>query len=247
MKSKHLFLQETKTTLLIAMALVSFSACIDGYKDDWTFSSDVKGVTLESPKSEEISFKPSPDGTSLKIEWPVVHGAGGYQFSLYIVDDPDNPKVVGEENEIVDGCSVERKLKDDTNYKAIIKTLGNSEYNNNDATSSTEAVFTTLIPTYAVIPEGDIAEWFANNPLPTDKEGEELAYVLKANGNYTLSAPIDFGKQKVTFRGEKIGHAKITYGADGRICTSAGIKIKFIDFDCSAVNGASSTDRKSVV
>ncbi|TRX42028.1 DUF4957 domain-containing protein [Bacteroides sp. HF-5092] len=241
MKSKQLFLRETGATLLVAMTLVSFSACIDGYKDDWTFSSDVRGVTLESPKSEEIAFKPSPDGGTLKVEWPVVHGAGGYQFSLYIVDDPDHPKAVGEENEIVDGCSVERKLIDDTNYKVVIKTMGNSEYNNKDAASSTEATFTTLIPTYATIPEGDIAEWFANNPIPNDKTDEELAYVLKANGKYTLSAPIDFGKQKVTFRGDKLGHANITYGINGRICTTAGLKMKFINFDCSAVDGASST------
>lgn len=241
MKSKHLFLQETKTALIVAMSLISFSACIDGYKDEATFSSDVKGVTLESPKSEEIAFKPSPDGTTLKIEWPVVYGAGGYQFSLYIVDDPGNPRAVGTENEIVDGCSVERKLLDDTNYKVIIRTLGNSDYDNKDAASATEAAFTTLIPTYATIPEGDISEWFANNPIPSDKEGEELAYVLKANGNYTMSAPIDFGKQKVTFRGEKVGHAKIALGANGRISTTAGLKLKFIDFDCSAVDGSSST------
>lgn len=241
MKGKLLFLRKTKIALLITMAFVSFSACIDGYKDDWTFSSDVRGVTLESPKSEEIAFKPSPDGTTLKIEWPVVHGAGGYQFSLYIVDDPDNPKVVGKENEIVDGCSVERKLMDDTNYKVVVKTIGNSEYGNKDAATSTEAAYTTLVPTYATIPEGDIAAWFADNPIPTDKTEEELAYVLKANGNYTLSAPVDFGKQKVTFRGEKIGHAKVKYGAEGRICTTAGLKIKFIDFDCSEVAGSSST------
>ncbi len=241
MKSKHLFLRGKGTTLLMMVSLLSFSACIDGYKDDSTFSSDVRGATLESPKSEDIVFKPSPDGATLKIEWPVVYGAGGYQFSLYIVDDPANPKAVGKENEIVDGSSVERKLLDDTKYKVVIKTIGNSKYDNKDATSSTEADFATLVPTYATIPEGDLAEWFANNPLPTDKEGEEIAYVLKANGNYTLSAPIDFGKQVVTFRGEKVGHAKIKYGADGRISTTAGLKLKFIDFDCNGMDATSST------
>lgn len=241
MKIKHLLMRGKRYTLLVTVAFFSFSSCIDGYKDDWTFSPDVRGVVLESPKSEDILFKPSADGAKLKIEWPVVYGAGGYQVSLYIVDDPDNPKVVGKENEVIDGCSMERPLVDDTNYKVVIKTLGNSEYNNKEASTSTEATFTTLVPAYAIIPEGDIAEWFVSNPLPTDKTEEELAYVLEANGNYTLSMPIDFGKQKVTLRGDKLGHAKIEYGKDGRICTSAGLKLKFIDFNCSNVPGSSST------
>lgn len=241
MKSKHLFLKARKHSLMITTAMLLFSSCIDGYKDDWTFSSDVRGITLESPKSEDIVFKPSPDGSKLKIEWPVVHGAGGYQVSLYIVDDPDNPKVVGKENEIIDGCTVERSLMDDTKYKVVVKTLGNAEYDNKEANSSSEAAFSTLIATYATIPQGDLAQWFANNPIPSDKADEELAYVLEEDGIYTLSAPIDFGKQKVTFRGEKVGHAKITFGNEGRISTTAGLKMKFIDFDCSAMDGASST------
>lgn len=240
MKSNHLFLRVKRHGLMITTAMLLLSACIDGYKDDQTFSSDVRGVTLESPKAEDIVFKPSPSGDKLTVQWPVVHGAGGYLFSLYIVDNPDNPIVVGKENEVVDGCSVGRTLEDDTKYKVVIKTLGNDKYENKDAATTTEAKYTTLVPTYATIPQGDIAEWFANNPIPSGKEKEELAYVLEKNGNYTLSAPIDFGKQKVTFRGEKVGHAKLTYGSAGRISTTAGLKIKFIDFDCNAVDGAAS-------
>jgi hypothetical protein len=36
-----------------------------------------------------------------KIQWPVIYGAGGYRFSLYIVDDPSNPQPVGVENEML--------------------------------------------------------------------------------------------------------------------------------------------------
>ncbi|MBP6065699.1 MAG: DUF4957 domain-containing protein [Bacteroides sp.] len=240
MKSNHLFFRRKRHVLMVITAMLLFSSCIDGYKDDWIFSSDVRGEVLESPKAENVTFKPSPDGKLLRIQWPVVYGASGYQFSLYIVDDPNNPVVVGNENEIVDGCSVERPLRDDTKYKAVLKTLGNDKYSNKEAVASTEVNYTTLVPTYATIPQGDIAEWFINNPIPSGKEKEELAFVLEENGNYTLSAPIDFGKQKVTFRGEKVGHAKVVYGSAGRISTTAGLKIKFIDFDCKGVDGSSS-------
>lgn len=240
MKNNHLFLKKNMYGMIFTIVVLFLSSCIDGYKDDWTFSSDVRGVTLESPKVDGITFTPSADGSSITVKWPVVHGSGGYEFSMYIVDDPEKPIAVGEEKETVDGCSVKRDLKEDTKYKMVIKTLGNTNYENKDAVSATEVSYTTLIPTYATIPQGDIADWFANNPIPTDKEGEELAYVLEADGNYTMSAPIDFGKQKVTFRGEKVGHAKIVCGDKGRISTTAGLKIKFIDFDCSAIDGASS-------
>lgn len=52
MKSKHLFLRVKRDSLAFAAAILLFSSCVDGYKDDWTFSSEVQGVTLESPSTE---------------------------------------------------------------------------------------------------------------------------------------------------------------------------------------------------
>ncbi len=240
MSVKQLFLRRICGLMFTAVVLLFYS-CIEGYKDDWVFSSDVKNATLESPPAEKVEYLSSPDGSSVTISWPVVYGAGGYEFSLYIVDDPDNPIVVGDENEIVDGCSVQRSLQTDTNYKIVIRTLGNEKYNNQSAESPTIKMFTTMVPTYATIPDGsDITQWFSANPIPVDSVNTELAYVLEPNGNYTMSGLIDFGKQKVTFRGDKINHPKIVMGDGGRIATSAGIKIKFIEFDCSAVSGSSS-------
>ena len=45
------------------------------------------------------------DGTAT-IKWNVVEGAGGYEVSFYNVDNPEEKVPVGEENEFVDGCSV---------------------------------------------------------------------------------------------------------------------------------------------
>lgn len=92
-----------------------------------------------------------------------------------------------------------------------------------------------------------MTQWFIDNPLPeTDMEPnedgtlKELAYELEANGEYTISGPIDFGARKVTIRGNKINHSKITFGQSGRILTQNGLKIKFMDFYCNAMEKGSS-------
>lgn len=222
---------------MLAMLMLLLASCVDGYDDDQTFSPGVTDTQLESPDASKITVTTVINSTQeeeLKIEWPVVMGAGGYQFTLYNVDDPDNPVVVGEENEIVDGCSVQRPKQEDTKYKIVILTLGNEKYNNKTATSSSEKEYTTLVRSVGTIPAGsDLADYFEANPIEANVE--EVAYELEAGGHYTLSRPLDFGLNWITLRGDKIDHATVTYGADGRIGTNAGLKLKFIDFDCSAV------------
>lgn len=238
MKSNHLFLRIKSHGLMISTAMLLFSACINGYKDDQTFSTDVRGETLESPKAEDIVFKPSPDGKKITVQWPVVHGAGGYQFSLYIVDNPEKPIIVGEENEVVDGCSVGRELLEDTKYKAVVKTLGNAEYNNKDAAAASENGYSSLL-TATIIPKGvDLTDYFSKNPIP--ESTDELAYELEAGGNYTISGLVDFGLHRITIRGNKQDYSTVTYGINGRISTMAGLKIKFIDFDCNAIPSTAS-------
>lgn len=234
MKSKQLFLLRKKGhALVMATSMLLFCACLDGYKDDTTFTSDVKGVELESPKADDVRITYSADGSKQTISWSVVYGAGGYSFSLYIVDDPENPIAVGEENQVIDGCSATRDLQEDTKYKLCLKTLGNEKYNNKEASAATELAYSTLLPTYAVIPDGtDIYEYFQENPIPESKD--ELAYDLIAGGTYSLSGLVDFGTHKITFRGDKVHRPTIAYAAKGGLATTAGLKIKFIDFDCTA-------------
>lgn len=240
MRKKLLFLR--KISLILALSAFIFGSCTDiGVYKDTEFTSDVKNTTLTSPDEDEIQFSPSPDGSTVRITWPVVHGAGGYEFSLYINDDPNNPEVVGEENQVVDGCAAERQLRDDTKYKVVVKALGSELHNNKDAQSASQREFTTLIPTYATIPNGsNISDWFSSNPIPDGMEDTELAYVLEAGGSYTMSDIVDFGSQTVTFRGDKVNRATVSMTDDARISTTAGLKIKFIDFDCSTVAGSSS-------
>lgn len=240
MKMKHYFLWGKMFSMLLTAGLLSFASCAEGV-DDESWSSSVKGEIMKSPGAEELVITKSADESTLTISWPVVEGAGGYLFSLYIVDDPANPVAVGEENEFVDGCSVNRDLKSDTNYKIVVKTLGNDKYDNKDAESATEVAYSTLVPTFASIPPGDIYEYFQANPVPTEKTGEEIAYVLEGGAQYTMSGQVDFGNQFVTFRGDKTKHAKVAMTNDASIVISAGgLKVKFIDFDCSGMDASKS-------
>ncbi|RKD90279.1 DUF4992 family lipoprotein [Mangrovibacterium diazotrophicum] len=216
--------------LYLVAVLLSLNSCVKGYDDDWTFTSGVTGVTLESPAAETIQFNPSADGETVDIEWPVVYGAGGYQFSLYIVDDAENPVVVGVEGEIIDGCTATRDLSEDTKYLVVLKTLGNEKYDNAEATSSTEANFSTLLEA-TVIPGGtDLTEYFSENPIVD--AGEELGYELEAGGMYTVSGEIDLGTAFLTLRGDKIDRPTVTMNA-GFKAEGGGTKFKFINFECA--------------
>ena len=218
--------------LYLVVVMLSLSACVKGFDDEWTFTSDVQGVTLESPSAETVQFTPSADGSTIKIEWPVVYGAGGYQFSLYIVDDPENPVVVGIENEIVDGVSVTRDLLEDTKYLVELKTLGNEKYDNKEATSATDINFNTLLAA-TIIPDGtDLTQYFAENPIVDN--GVEIGYELEAGGTYTVSGEINFGTAFVTLRGNKIDHPTVTMSA-GFKAQGGGTKFKFINFDCANI------------
>lgn len=250
MKSKHLFLRVKRDSLAFAAAILLFSSCVDGYKDDWTFSSEVQGVTLESPSTEGWTFTRNVDITSLEIKWPVVLGAGGYQVTFYNIDDPDNPVVIGEENEVVDKCTITRDITEDTKYKVAVRALGNQKYNNADAVAATEMTYNTLVRVRETIPTGtNLTEYFTANPIEPLAEGEEeIAYELVAGGVYEMDGNIDLGTTTLTIRGDKVNHAKLTMKRNASfINRGAGLKIKFIDFDFDADTYSTSNSRGVVM
>ncbi len=239
------FLPKAKWVFCFLFALggaLSVTSCIDGFKDNLTWAPSVQNAQLESPTADQITVTPSADGSKLTIKWPVVYGAGGYQFSLYIVDDPTKPVLVGTENEVVDGCSVDRPMQEDTRYKVVIKTLGNTKYNNKEATAATEKLYDNLLAVTAVIPSGtNLTDYFTANPIPASST--ELCYQLEANGNYTMSGDIAIGSQ-VTIRGDKVNHAKIAMTNGSFVNNGAGFKMKFMDIDYSGFVG---TNTNSII
>jgi hypothetical protein len=222
----------TKRIWLFASAVFYFVSCVDGYKDDWKFSGGVENAQLESPAAEKFTFAKDATGTILSINWGVVYGASGYLFSLYDATDPNNPIVIVE-NEFVDGCLKRVNIAEDTNYKIVVKALGNPELNNKDALTATEVFYSTMIPA-TIIPNGtDLYDYFQANPIP--ELADEQAYELEAGGNYTLSGTVDFGKNWITLRGNRANYPTLKYTADGRLAISNGFKLKFINVDCSEV------------
>jgi hypothetical protein len=228
---KQILIQKKNAWLFVAVVFY-FTSCVDGYKDDWTFSTGVENVQLESPVAESFTFTKNAEGTILTINWSVVYGALGYQFSLYDVTDVNNPVTIVE-NEIVDGCSKKVNIIEDTNYKVVVKALGNPKLNNKDAVTATEVPYSTMIPAI-ILPDGtDLYAFFQANPIP--ESADEQAYELEAGGNYTLSGAVDFSKNWITLRGNRTNYPTLKYTIDGRIAISNGFKLKFINVDCSEV------------
>jgi len=220
--------------LLVTIVLL-VTSCVDGFKENEVFSTDVRNTTLQSPDS--IVFTPSTaNDTLITISWPVVFGAGGYQVSFYKVDDPANPVVVGTENQVVDGCSTTRRLLADTKYKAVVKTLGNTTYNNKDAVAATVKTYSTLVPANAIIPSGtDLYAYFTANPITASKADQ--VYELEIGGTYTMTGDIPTGLANVTIRGNKVTHPTVTMSSGVFISDGAGFNLSTINFDCSNFTG----------
>lgn len=237
---KQNWLKGRSSALMAVLTLFFVSSCVDGYKDEWEWASSVRNVTLESPSADGVTVLFSADGTTQTISWPLVPGAGGYQVTVYNNDDPENPVVIGEENEIVDGVKTQRPSSEDTKFKVVIKALGNEKNNNKEAQTATEKVYDNLLPVTAIIPNNtNLTEYFDANPIP--ESTTELCYELEAGGSYTMTGNILQGKTSVTFRsGSRINHANIAITDGSFVNGGAGLKFKFLDMDYSGFTGTSS-------
>ena len=225
-------------TFLAAVLLTA--SCARGV-DDESFVTEVTNTQLKSPTIDEASFSilTNPDGReSIKLTWPVIHGAGGYLCNVQCIENPEaetvtseNPTVVVNDS-IVDGCSLAFLKTEDAVYNISVKTVGNDRLNNTDAAEATTYQYSALIPATTIPAGSDIAEYINANLTSSDKE---QGFALEAGASYTLNAKVDFGLNQITLRStDKEGkHPRVTVGAEGALVTQAGLKIKFIDFDCT--------------
>ena len=218
--------------VVLALGSLLLASCAIGYDGDETFSSGVSNTQLASPSAEDITFTSNVSGTEVTITWPVVMGAGGYEVSFYDMNDPANPVVVGDENEIIDGCSTTRSIAEDTQYEFRIRALENTESGNAGAAEPTIAEWDTYVPSVGTIPSGtDLATYFADL-ANTEVSETEVAYELEAGGSYTMTGNVDFDRHWVTLRGDRNNPPTVTLVGDAQFTTTAGLKIKFINFDC---------------
>ena len=191
----------------------------------------MRNAQLASPELTDECFSTvvNPDGTeSVKVTWPIVNGAGGYEYKACIVDVPANPVVVAEGSGDRNFFSFEKL--EDTKYQVEVRTLGNAASNNTEAKESTVYAYSTMVPGQIIPAGADIAKFVQDNLLDVTTE---QAFELEAGAKYTISTPIDFGKKQVTFRGSKVNRPIVTMDVDGALMTAGGLKVKFINFDCT--------------
>lgn len=229
--------------LALAPALL-LTACADGYDDEATFQSDVHGTQLASPTLDKSCFTTvsTSDGDRVQMTWPLVKGAGGYLVNVKIQNgDTETPIVT---DSIVDGVSVTFAKAEDTKYLTSVRALGNDKLSNSDAPEASTFLFSTMVEGVEV-PEGQDVAAFVNAYIAQhltemqtsqaeDPNNYEMAFELQAGKRYTLNAPVDFGLFPITFRsGDKVNRATLTVGAEGYITTQAGLKLKFLNIDCT--------------
>lgn len=216
-----------------------FASCAYGVDDSERFTIDVTNTQLESPKlgNENFSVMANTDGSeSVVVNWPLVSGAVGYLVNVNIVDDPSSPVVLIKDS-LVDGCSILFQRLEDTKYEFSIKTIANQKLNNKDALESTTFPYSTMISA-VTIPEGQDIAAFINANL-TDSNVEQ-AFELEGGKQYTMNSLVDFRNNYITLRGSnKKNRPTVTVGSQGGLMTQNGLKIKFINFDCSSLTDES--------
>ncbi|MBE6189389.1 MAG: DUF4957 domain-containing protein [Rikenellaceae bacterium] len=227
-----------------AMAMFAVS-CAQGV-DDETWTSGVSGVQLESPAAESIAFSLATDASGneqVKVQWPVSMGAGGYEVTVINVNDPENPEVVVD-HETVDGCSLLFPLAEDTNYEVSVLTLANEKYNNAGATSATTVPYSSMIGGVTIPAGSEIGQFITDYMLEHEAEHQaaiaadanfEWAFDLERGAAYTLDVPAKSGLIPIRLRGTLGNRPVVTVGEKGCLSPAAGLKIKNVNFDCTAM------------
>lgn len=216
-----------------AMMGLVMSSCAEGCDDDERFNAGVSNTQLESPVLDPNTFKTqiNADGSeSVEVSWPVVFGAGGYLANVQDVTNPANPTYLIHDS-VIDGCHFSFPRYVDTKYEITVSTLGNEQLNNTGSQTPAIAEYSTFLPA-TVIPRGqEISQFIAANLQASE---EEVAFELEAGQSYTLTGEVNFDLTPITLRGDKYNRPFVAISGEGCLVTQAGLKIKNINFDCSA-------------
>lgn len=215
------------------MLAVVTTSCAEGCDDNERFSAGVINSQLESPELDPNTFKTqiNADGSeSVEVSWPVVFGAGGYLANVQDVTNPAAPIYVVKDS-VIDGCKFTFPRIVDTKYEVSVSTLGNDKLNNKGSLTPSIAAYSTFLPA-TVIPEGiEISQFIAEN---LEASADEVAFELQAGKTYQLNGEVDFDLTPVTLRGDQYNRPLVVITNQGALVTQAGLKVKHINFDCSA-------------
>ena len=241
-----------KSVILLACVVCFFAACNDDPNPEFD-----SPIVMKSPLADDINISESSDGTTLTFSWPREAGAGGYEFSLYMVTkEGENLEIVGEEKEIVwKPPVVSRPLKEATYYKVVLKTLGSETNNTSDAVESTIVFWDNVPPDMPLgaifVPRGsNLTQFFINNPITEhvhdpdlELEDETVYYALSPGGNYTMGGlqtdnNVYTGlKSVVLFGADKKNPAKLKMLGGSFVTDGAGLMLKNLEIDYSEFDG----------
>ncbi|MBR5820513.1 MAG: DUF4957 domain-containing protein [Alistipes sp.] len=228
-----------------AMAMFAVS-CAQGVEDE-TWTAGVSGVQLESPAADSFTYSIVTDATGteqVKIQWPIVVGAGGYLCSVWNVNDPANPEVLVD-NETIDGAALYFPLAEDSSYKISVQTLGNAKLNNAAAAEATEYAMNTMIEGIPVPVTEDlgafISKYIADNAdvLAAQRASDpnfEIAFDLEPGATYQMAAVAECDLQPTRIRGDRQNKPAVMLTNNAYFETAGGLKIKFINIDASGLD-----------
>ena len=223
---------------LVAVSML-FAGCAQGADCDEVFQSTVTDTQLVSPAADDISLE-VVNVEYMKVSWPFVKGAGGYQCLVQNINDEANPVTVVDK--VMDQSSFEFKLSDDTRYAISIKTLGNKALNNAEATTTTEKTYFFGVEGMAVPADaGDIGAYIAG--VIAEKADEwaaaraedanfEVAFDLAPGGQYTMETEFDAGLQSIRVRA-LTPENRATVLVKKSFKFKAGLRLQNLNLDCS--------------
>lgn len=232
--------------LFMCSATLFLGSCAEGSDEEAAFLSEVRNQQLVSPELGKGCFSTitAADGSeNVKFTWPLVKGAGGYKVNIGIVDGDKVEPIVTDQ--FVDGLSLLFPKSEDTKYEVSVIALGNEKLNNTGATEASKYLYSTMVDGVEV-PAGDIAA-FINGYLAEhkaeieaavadDPNNYELGFTLKEGTAYTMEAPVEFGVTPIVLQGaDKNNRPTVTVGESGYLCNQTGLKVKYINFDCTGM------------
>jgi len=228
------------------VSMLFAASCAQGV-DDETFSAGVSGVQLESPAADGFTYTFVTDASGVeqvKVSWPTVMGAGGYQCSVWNVNDPANPEVLVD-NQKIDGAAVYFPLAEDSNYKISVQTLGNEKLNNAGAAAATEYSMNTMIEGIPVPATEDlgafITKYIADNAAKLAEERAkdpnfEIAFDLEAGATYAMTTTADCAMQATRVRGDRQNKPTVILTNNAHFETGGGLKLKFLNIDAAGID-----------
>lgn len=254
MKGKNLTIKHLWGGVALAAVVLAVS-CADGFESDEKFVSDVTNTTLVSPDAASFTFSTYLDAAGqsmMRVNWPLVKGAGGYLCHVDNVNDPENPVEIVADT-IIDGLSVDFPTAEITSYKVSVRTMGNAELNNKDAA---EASLWSFVPSGIAVPvpanEGlgqFIANYLAENAAEIAEKRQNddfaIAFDFKAGQSYTIDETLDFGLNPVLIRSVESNAAvgrsgeteeRATFIVKAPIVTQSGLRLQNLNLDCTDSN-----------